>query len=105
MLAGVAAEDLGVEQMHLRMALSSLRVEEPNGAVHHMQHAISVAAGEAEHELEEIQDLIVRGDHAGADPLMLAFLGETGASDSHRDEAAHDDDEAAHDDDEEHATS
>ncbi|MEE9248028.1 MAG: cytochrome c [Dehalococcoidia bacterium] len=84
MLAGTAEQDLSVGEMHLQMALSGLRVEDVEGASHHLGHFLEVATEDqvqqaqaildaihglefenAEHEIEEL--LGIDEDHGGED--------------------------------------
>ncbi len=53
MLAGVLADDLAEATLHLRLALSSVRIDDGEGAAHHLSHFAAMTEGAA-HEAGEV---------------------------------------------------
>lgn len=87
MLAGVLDDGTSGETMHLRLALSSVRIRDADGAVHHMEHFLEVA-GATGHEVgEAIMALVQAGDLTAAEHELGELLEALGAAAA--DEPAH----------------
>ena len=74
MLAGTEAVGFDEVTMHLRMALSSARVEEFEGSAHHMEHYVAVAVPVAAEQGQEIVDSLSRGDTSEAEHEVPSSL-------------------------------
>jgi mono/diheme cytochrome c family protein len=99
MLAGVLADDLTGDTMHLKLALSSLRTGDPDGAVHHTEHFIAVAAGAGLEDGRTILGLMQSGDLEAAENHLEGLFGASGAAmDMDMEGAGHDEAEEGHDD-------
>ncbi|MCH9036403.1 MAG: cytochrome c [Chloroflexi bacterium] len=93
MLAGTAEQDLSVGQMHLQVALSGIRVEDAEGASHHLAHFLEVATEDQAQQAQAILDAIQGLEFENAEHEIEELLGA--------DDAGHADDEEDHTDDEE----
>jgi mono/diheme cytochrome c family protein len=80
MLAGVLADDISGDALHLRLALSPARVGDTDGAVHHVEHFIGVAAGASLEEGRAILALVQSGDLNAAAKHLEGFLGTNGVA-------------------------
>ena len=85
MLAGTADPALSVERMHLQMALSSLRVDDAEGAMHHVSHFLETATGEEAQQAQGILDAVRQLEFQEAEHLIEELLG-TGEGDPAHDE-------------------
>ena len=76
MLAGTAAPELTLLQLHLRQALVSLAIEDLTDAQHHVIHAQDVAGLSQEERIAVILLLLDQGNAQGAEHEIEEFLGE-----------------------------
>lgn len=70
-------ESTGMDQptMHLTMALSALRADDPEGAAHHMEHFLDMAEPDQASEGEGIMDLIHQEMIHDAQHQLEDFMG------------------------------
>ena len=83
MLAGTAAPELTLLQLHLRQALVALATDDLADAQHHVAHAKELADVSKEERIAEILLLLDRGDTHGAEHEIEELLGE---EEDHHDE-------------------
>ena len=76
MLAGTAAPDLNLFQLHLRQALVSLAVNDRADAQHHVEHAQSLAEQDDEAGLHEALEGLEQGELHQAQHEIQELLGE-----------------------------
>lgn len=76
MLAGTAAPDLSLLQLHLRQALVSLAVNEAADARHHIAHPQDVADESLGESLREILDFLDQDNLHSAEHEIQELLGE-----------------------------
>ena len=100
MLAGTAEQDLSLGEMHLQMALSGLRVEDVEGASHHLGHFLEVATENQTQQAQAILDAIHGLEFENAEHEIEELLGTVDEDDHADDEDDHADDEDDHADDE-----
>ena len=88
MLAGTASPGLDEREVHLRLAITSIKVDDPGDAAHHLEHYLDVVEGdskeagiggkimdllgagdlsEAEHHISELTEAISEEDHTEDD--------------------------------------
>lgn len=80
MLAGVLENGASGGTMHLKLALSSVRIDDADGAFHHMEHFIE-AVGTTEREAgEAVMTLIQADDHMQAEHDLVELLEAMGAT-------------------------
>ena len=100
MLAGTAEPGLTAEQMYLQMALSGIRVEDVEGASHHLGHFLEFATDDQVQQAQAILDALHVLEFENAEHEIEEFLGTEDAG--HADgEDDHADDEDDHTDNEE----
>lgn len=105
MLAGMLSDEITEGIMHLKMALSSARIDEAQSVVHHMEHFAALVSADADHEAaDEVIATAQAGDLEGAEHHIAEMLEAAGitevVAEAHdEDEAAHDDGEVPHDED------
>ena len=75
MLAGTADPALSVDRMHLQMALSSLRVDGIEGAMHHVSHFLQTATDEEAQQAQGILDAVHQLQFQEAEHLIEELLG------------------------------
>ena len=100
MLAGIEQNTLDEPIMHLKLALSSVRVEEPATAAHHLEHYLGLDAGQKNEAGEEILDSLLGDKLLEAEHGIEQLLGggPTDDADAHDDaeeEEGHDDSDGA----------
>lgn len=78
MLAGVLGDGVSEETMHLKLALSSARIGDAEGAVHHVNHFIDVADGAGHEAGEAILALVEAGDLEEAEHELVELLEAAG---------------------------
>jgi mono/diheme cytochrome c family protein len=106
MVADVTTPDEDLGTLHLKLALSSLRVGDSDGADHHLDHALGSGGIHDSSEVLEILGLIDSTDLEEAEGHLSVLVGvdaigvEAGSDGHDDDEATHDEAEAGHDDDE-----
>ena len=87
MLAGILVGEFGQASMHLRLALSSVRVGNADAAVHHLEHAIGMDDPDTKEGSEEILALVQAGDLETAEHELVELLAaigvEMGSADDH----------------------
>ena len=99
MLAGTASPELDEMKVHLRLAITSIKVEDPGDAAHHLEHYLDLVEGDSkEAEIgSEIMDLLEAGDLQEAEHhisgLTEAFSNEDHDEDDHVDDDPDDHDE------------
>jgi uncharacterized cupredoxin-like copper-binding protein len=96
MLAGRAAPELGLELLHLQMAIDSLAEAAGDGAAHHVEHFI--AASQDAHDAEAALQLIQQGGlHEGEEQLSVLLDRMAAELDGHdgEEQNGHDADAAA----------
>jgi mono/diheme cytochrome c family protein len=105
MLAGILADDLMGDTMHLKLALSSTRVGDTDSAIHHVEHFIGVAAGADLDVGRAILAALQSGNPEAVEEHLVNFLGATGVAmdmdmpmDMDMEGTAHDEAEEGHDD-------
>ncbi len=76
MLAGKAAPDLTLAQLHLRQALVALAVENVVDAKHHVEHFQELAGAQEGQQVAEILELLGKGDLHQAEHEIQELLGE-----------------------------
>lgn len=76
MLAGKAAPDLTLAQLHLRQALVALAVEAVADAKHHVEHFQELAGAQEAQQAAEIHGLLGKGDLHQAEHEIQELLGE-----------------------------
>jgi len=93
MLAGTATPGLDQKEVHLRLAITSIKVEDPGDATHHLEHYLGLVGDSNEAEIGvAIMDLLGAGDLSEAEhhisELTEAFSDEDHAEDDngHNDE-------------------
>ncbi len=88
MLAGTAESDLATGAMHLQLALSGLRVEDVDGAVHHLEHFLQTTTGIAKERGEAILQALQSQDMEEAEHIIVELLGidEDHADEDHADD-------------------
>ncbi|MEE9248012.1 MAG: cytochrome c [Dehalococcoidia bacterium] len=89
MLAGTAESGLATEAMHLQLALSGLRVEDVEGASHHLEHFLQTASGAAKEQGEVILEALQSQEMQEAEHMIEELLG---IDEDHGDEDHADDD-------------
>ena len=69
MLAGTAAPGLDEIEVHLRLAITSIKVEDPGDATHHVEHYLDLVEGDSKEAGigGEIVDLLGAGDLSEAE--------------------------------------
>ena len=75
MLADVSPPDEGLGVLHLKLALTSLRVGSGQDAAHHIDHAVDFVPAELLAEVDELRDLIAEGDLAETEEHLSQVLG------------------------------
>jgi len=75
MLAGTADPTLAIGDMHLQMALSSIRVEELDAAIHHVEHFIEVASEDEANQGEVILAALGAQEAHKAEDIIQTILG------------------------------
>jgi hypothetical protein len=77
MLSGTPSLELSSEEMHLRLALSSTRIEEAAEAAHHLEHYLAVASPDSEGAASaaEVMELLEAGDLADAEHELTELTG------------------------------
>ncbi len=90
MLADVSPPGETIETLHLKLALSALRVGDGNGATHHLEHVADLEDGEQPAAISEIMGLMGVGDVVEAEERVSDLLGveHQGVEGSADDEAA-----------------
>ena len=83
MLAGTAAPELTLLQLHLRQALVALAIDDLADAQHHVAHTQELADVSKEERVAEILLQLGQGDMHGAEHEIEELLGE---EEEHRDE-------------------
>ena len=86
MLAGVAEPELTATDMHLRMAVSAMRVDAPEFAIDHLEHIHATAPAELQEQIAAAITLLQADDLHEAEEVLAAILGED-AGDDHADDA------------------
>ena len=76
MLAGKAAPDLTLVQLHLRQALVALAVEEVADAKHHVEHFRELAGAQEAQKVAEILELLGKDNPHQAEHEIQELLGE-----------------------------
>jgi len=76
MLAGRAAPDLTLAQLHLRQALVALAVEGLDDAKHHVEHFQSLVGAQEAQRVAEILELLGESDLHQAEHEIQGLLGE-----------------------------
>lgn len=76
MLAGKAAPDLTLAQLHLRQALVTLAVEAAADAKHHVEHFQELAGAQEAQQAAEILELLGKGDSHQAEHEIQELLRE-----------------------------
>lgn len=103
MVADVMAPDEDPGNLHLRLALSSLRIGDSDGTDHHLEHSLGSGDIQDSSEVLEILELIDLKDFEKAeehlsDLIGVDSIGVEAAGDGHDDgEAPHDDADRHHD--------
>ncbi len=93
MLAGLDATVLDESTMHLKLALSSMRIDDAGTAGHHLEHYVSLTSNAARDSGQGILDLVRQGDLQDAEHELEELLGEPGhPADDQEDEEDHDGD-------------
>ncbi len=69
MLAGTASPGLDEKEVHLRLAITSVKVEDPGDATHHLEHFLDLVEGDSKEAGigVEIMDLLGAGDLSEAE--------------------------------------
>ncbi|MBI2860739.1 MAG: cytochrome c [Chloroflexi bacterium] len=75
MLAGKAAPEMGMSQLHVQLAFSSLSAREVDDARHHMEHFMSFASGMDKIKGEEVVKLMDMGDMHEAGHALEQMMG------------------------------
>lgn len=84
MLAGLTDDVAEETDMHLRLALSSTRLDDDTGAAHHMEHAIDSTEHSSSAAVHgEIAASIVAGNLTDAEHLLVSLLGDAAVEDDH----------------------
>ena len=93
MLVGRAAPELGLDLLHLQMALEALADGDADDAAHHLEHVIAASPEAMADEAEEALLLIRQGDlHEGEEHLSVLLdrmAGHLDGSDGHADAGHH----------------
>lgn len=76
MVAGTAAPDLTLAELHLRQALVTLAVEDVADTQHHVEHFQEVAGPEDAEQTADILDLLAQGALHDVEHEIRELLGE-----------------------------
>ena len=105
MLAGLSPEELGDTDMHLMLALSSIRMGDKENSLHHLEHFTVTNGNGDSNPGQEVADLVSLERFSEAEGHLAEFLGAAAAADDHGDMAGmadmngddHDDADGHHD--------
>lgn len=75
MLAGTGQPGLSIADMHLQMALSSIRVEEASEAAHHLEYYVAVTTGHDSETGAELLSMVQAGELHDAEHEIEELLG------------------------------
>ena len=93
MLAGTASPGLDEKEVHLRLAITSIKVEDPGDATHHLEHYLGLVEGDSKEAGigGEIMDLLGAGDLSEAEH-QISELTEAFGDEDHdeADQGGHD---------------
>lgn len=77
MLAGTAEPDLSLKQLHLKLALSAVEIDDPKDAIHHVRHFVELARGAERREGRAVLASVEEGDLHSAQHGLEGLLGQT----------------------------
>ncbi len=80
MLAGVLESGASSGTMHLRLALSSVRIDDADGAFHHMEHFVEIADPTGHEAGEAVMTLVQAGVLTAAEHELVELLEAIGAA-------------------------
>lgn len=103
MLAGTADPTLSIGDMHLQMALSSIRVEDLDAAIHHVEHFIEVEGEGGADQGEVILASLGAQEAHEAEDIIQTILGLSDEEHAHEEGDEHaEEEEHAHEEGKEH---
>ena len=105
MLAGTASPGLDEREVHLRLAITSIKVDEPGDAAHHLEHYLELAEDDSKEAGigAGIMDLLSAGDLSEAEH-RISELTEVSSEDDHGEEDDHHEDDHEDHDEEKQGT-